>query len=135
MYVLFPSYIDELPTGEITLFGCEGMDAELSVSCPDGTYISITDAFYGRTQVGSTSHVCPAADGYDDSTTCRSTDTQAIVESYCEEQRTCSIPVSTLNDSLFMEVMNIHGSHDYPYRLYIHGSHEYFIQIAYSWQS
>eukprot|EP00057_Strongylocentrotus_purpuratus_P029944 XP_780283.3 PREDICTED: uncharacterized protein LOC574792 [Strongylocentrotus purpuratus] len=84
---------DELPSGEISLFGCEGLDAELSLSCPDGTYISVNDAFYGRTQVGSSSYVCPAADGNDDITNCRSSDTQAIVESYCQDQRTCSIPV------------------------------------------
>nr|XP_054771975.1 uncharacterized protein LOC129279939 [Lytechinus pictus] len=84
---------DELPSGEISLIGCEGLDAELSLSCPDGTYISINDAFYGRTQVGSSSYVCPAADGNDATTSCRSSDTQAIVESYCQDQRTCSIPV------------------------------------------
>ncbi|XP_072169938.1 LOW QUALITY PROTEIN: uncharacterized protein [Diadema setosum] len=84
---------DDLPSGSITVFGCEGRDAELSLSCQDGTYIHITDAFYGRKQVGSTSYVCPAADGNDDTTTCESSDTLALVEAYCSDQRTCSIPV------------------------------------------
>ncbi|XP_071836091.1 uncharacterized protein [Apostichopus japonicus] len=85
---------DDLPTGEITLYACEGLDRELSLTCPDGEYVNITDAFYGRNQVGSSSLVCPDPDGLDETTTCRSTDTIQVVKAFCQDQRSCSLPVT-----------------------------------------
>ncbi|XP_033645219.1 uncharacterized protein LOC117304725 [Asterias rubens] len=82
----------DVSSGDITLIGCTGTDYELSLTCPDGKYIKIQDAFYGRTQVGSSSLVCPHSAGKDDSTTCRSTDTLDIVKTYCEDQRSCGLP-------------------------------------------